>query len=313
MNNCYTCTKAFNKYLRKPVTCLRCNATTCKSCIIENIIEKPSCVQCNYEFDDEFIDTYFTKSFITNDMKNHRMKALFDREEQFLPQTQSYITYELKMREVKELMKREQKDFKLIEKQHKAKMSHYKHIIHNWETNHIMVDDDIKYIEDDKKIINSNSIIQLPDISHIKNLPVINDATDALIKYHKILEHIQLNEISGEHTESSKFMENIDDRIKYSLDEYSKDDFIKIIYNHDKTKNKNKDKCDVFKKVLSEGIVLFEALLDNPDCCIESVAATIVLFDDLLSSGNNALSNISKKYNCKMPSIIKDEQSIRLM
>jgi len=250
---------------------------------------------------------------MTNDMKNHRMKALFNREEQFLPQTQAYITYELKMREVKELMKREQKDFKLIEKQHKAKMSHYKHIIHDWETNHIMVDDDNKYIEDDKKNINSNSIIELPDIVDITNLPVIPDATDTLIKYHRLLEYIQLNEIPREHVEASGFMENIDDRIKYSLDEYSKDDFIKIIYNHDKIKNKNKDKYDVFKRLLNKGIALFEDILDSPECCIESVAETIVLFDDLLSSANNTLSNISKKYNCKMPSIIKDDTTIRLM
>jgi len=236
-------------------------------------------------------------------MKNHKMKTLFNREETLLSKTEPYTDYELKMRELKKLIKLEETAFKLLSQQHRVKMAHMKAVIHNWQTYHIMTDNDYKTetkcIEAEAKI---DPISKIPDIADIiANIP-IPGASNTLLQHYKTLEYIQLNEVPNELLVNTEFMENIDTRIKYALGEYSKDNFIKLIYNQYKQKQKQKERNVIFETFLLEGVSLFEDIQDS-HCCIESVAETIVLFDDLLMRSNDGLLNISKKYQCKMPTL----------
>lgn len=295
-NDCRVCSKAFNKYLRKPVTCPRCTATVCKSCLTKDIVaEIPKCLQCNYEFDDDFIATHFTMKFLVN----HRMNALFQKEEMMLPETKLYASYELKMREVRERMKMIHTQFKVLETQYKTNMKFYKGLLNEWDNKHGM---STATSASATSPASAKVPVELPDIDDIKRLPDIPGATDTLLKYHKLLQDVQENELANEPVVvEDAFMENIDTRIKYSLGEYSKDEFIKLIFNNDKNKNKLKDRYNVFNTLLIEGVSLFEALLECSS--MECIASIIVSFDDLLSRKNTALQNAAKKYSCKMPSI----------
>lgn len=281
--SCFACSKEFNKCMRKPLTCLRCTTTICKSCLTKDI---PKCLQCDYEFDDDFIATHFSKRFIVNDLKVHRMNALFRKEEQMLPETKPYTSYELKMREVRERMRKEHAHFKLLEQKHKANMLFYKSLLNEW---------DMALREEKPSMALREE--KLPDINNIPDIP---GATDTLLKYHKLLQDIQETELIAIKPVSD-FLENIDIRMKYSLGEYSKDEFIKLLYNNNKNKNKSKDRYNIFNSFFIEGVLLFDELLECGS--MECVASIIVAFEDLLSKKNTALQNAAKKYSCKMPSI----------
>jgi hypothetical protein len=306
-NDCCMCSKAFNKYLRKPVTCLRCTVTVCKSCLIENKNAIPKCLQCNYEFDDDFIATHFTKNFLVNDLKVHRRNALFQKEEMMLPETKPYAAYELKMRELRKRMQKEHTEFKLLEKKYKAHMNFYKSTLNEWDRNHSMITpitESVKTITETATEYNAlPDNIELQDIDDIKRLPDIPCAIDTLLKYHNLLQNVLVNELAVKPVVvDDAFMENIDIRIKYSLREYSKDEFIKFIFNNDKNKNKIKDRYNIFNTLFIEGVLLFDELLECSN--MECIASIIVAFDDLLSRKNTAIQSVSKKYSCKMPSIV---------
>lgn len=294
--SCFACSKEFNKCMRKPLTCLRCTTAICKSCLTKDI---PKCLQCDYEFDDDFIATHFSKRFIVNDLKVYRMNALFRKEEQMLPETKHYTSYELKMREVRERMKTEHAQFKLLEQKHKANMHFYKGLLNEWDMA-LKVDKPSMALKEEKPSMALQEEKPSMALSDINNIPDIPGATDTLLKYHKLLQDIQETELIAIKPVSD-FMENIDIRMKYSLGEYSKDEFIKLLYNNNKNKNKSNDRYNIFNSFFIEGVLLFDELLECGS--MECIASIIVAFEDLLSKKNTALQNAAKKYSCKMPSI----------
>lgn len=91
---CAVCLGNYNKNTRKPIQCLYCNATICRSCVQTYLLADGSteanCPGCRAAWGQEFLIENLTAAFRSRDFKQHRERVLLDRERVRLPETQQY-------------------------------------------------------------------------------------------------------------------------------------------------------------------------------------------------------------------------------
>lgn len=71
-----------------------CHYKACGGCyekVILSSINKPSCMSCKKQFNDDFFHSKFSNSFIKKKYKAHRENVLFRYEESLLPETQIHV------------------------------------------------------------------------------------------------------------------------------------------------------------------------------------------------------------------------------
>ena len=98
---CDTCCSEFTVQLRKQLACPYCDYKSCVNCVkkyLLSVISDPHCMSCRREWNDDFLDLNFTKSFRTGLYKKHREDILIDRELSILPTRQVRVEATLKKR-----------------------------------------------------------------------------------------------------------------------------------------------------------------------------------------------------------------------
>ena len=93
MGDCGVCCEKFTSTTRKQVSCGWCDFLVCTACTQRFLLELPdgpSCMNCKHQWDREFLETKFTKTFINGALKKHREEVLFEIEKGLLPETQPY-------------------------------------------------------------------------------------------------------------------------------------------------------------------------------------------------------------------------------
>jgi hypothetical protein len=94
MSTCAICFETFNKSTRAQTDCPFCHTSVCRTClqtyVLGDIRDSPPCVnpECEHEWDRDFLDTQFTRTFRLQTYKEHRETVLRDRERSRLPETQ---------------------------------------------------------------------------------------------------------------------------------------------------------------------------------------------------------------------------------
>ena len=94
---CSICCEKFNKSNHLKIHCKTCEdgeeMSACRTCCQKYILEKnkePSCMFCNFEWENEFLNEYFPKKFLNVELKNHRENILLDMQIARLPETQQF-------------------------------------------------------------------------------------------------------------------------------------------------------------------------------------------------------------------------------
>jgi hypothetical protein len=103
MPQCIVCLEPTNKSSRKEVTCISCKYTACCACSVQYILglnTLPSCMNCRVIWDDTFIYSNFTKTFVNGQLREHYSDILFEREKGLMPATQPDCERYLKCLEI---------------------------------------------------------------------------------------------------------------------------------------------------------------------------------------------------------------------
>jgi hypothetical protein len=90
IKDCSICCEKFNKTIRKPLECPKCNHAFCVKCVKRYITSSeadPICMECKGEWTFEFLTESLSKVFMDNDYKQAREKILLDKEIALLPET----------------------------------------------------------------------------------------------------------------------------------------------------------------------------------------------------------------------------------
>lgn len=91
--DCPVCCEKITK-INTNVTCVYCEYECCRNCVQNYILSKPiipSCMNCNNEWNIQFLMSVCTKKFINTDYKKHRKQYLFEREQARFPEAQQLI------------------------------------------------------------------------------------------------------------------------------------------------------------------------------------------------------------------------------
>lgn len=91
--DCGVCCETFTLVTRKKVECGWCDFLVCSSCVqrfLLDLSDTPQCMNCKHQWDREFLESKFTKTFINGTLKKHREEVLFEVEKGLLPETQPY-------------------------------------------------------------------------------------------------------------------------------------------------------------------------------------------------------------------------------
>ena len=76
---CMICCETFNKCHRMKIACSNCRYTSCRQCVKMYLLGsslEPSCMNCKFAWNAEFIRTVMPKSFVDGEYKTHRWKML---------------------------------------------------------------------------------------------------------------------------------------------------------------------------------------------------------------------------------------------
>lgn len=92
MSECEVCIEKFNKSNRTLVKC-KCEYICCKDCAKKYLLSsnKPMCMNCNIEWDRNFLHDNFEKVFLDTQYKVHRENVLLEKELALLPEAQDQI------------------------------------------------------------------------------------------------------------------------------------------------------------------------------------------------------------------------------
>lgn len=102
---CSVCTETFTKK-RAKISCANCHYEACVVCIKQFLLGatiEPHCMNCRHEWNREFLDANFTRSWISGELRRHRQNLLWDRERSLLPATQPAVEVTLQIRHIKEV------------------------------------------------------------------------------------------------------------------------------------------------------------------------------------------------------------------
>ena len=90
---CNVCVEDFNKTSRLKVTC-KCGFEVCRDCVKKYLLDQTMdahCMSCKVQWNREFLNEFFEKTFIMKTWKSYREKLLFERELGMMPETQVYV------------------------------------------------------------------------------------------------------------------------------------------------------------------------------------------------------------------------------
>ena len=93
MSACNVCVEDFNKTNRTKVTC-KCGFEACRECIKKYLMDQTTdahCMSCKVQWNRQFLNESFEKTFITKTWKTYREKLLFEKELAMMPETQVYV------------------------------------------------------------------------------------------------------------------------------------------------------------------------------------------------------------------------------
>jgi len=97
---CTICTEKFNVTTHLPIQCPYCEFEACRTCCKTYLLNQtdPKCMNndCEHEWTRKFMNSVFTREFITNEYKKHRENVLFDQERALLPATQVLVENEVR-------------------------------------------------------------------------------------------------------------------------------------------------------------------------------------------------------------------------
>lgn len=105
MDDCAICCKPFTQELRKPLSCKFCKYVACSSCVKQyllTIVTDPKCMNCNIEWDQEFIDSILSKHFRNKQLKEYREIILLQREKSLLPETLGLVKATIERRKIQD-------------------------------------------------------------------------------------------------------------------------------------------------------------------------------------------------------------------
>lgn len=95
---CPTCCEVFTKMLRKPIVCPSCDYAACHNCykifLTSDGVSQAKCMKCNTEMTTRFLKQHFTDTFIRGDMREHRVKILYQQQLALLPLAQPRVERE---------------------------------------------------------------------------------------------------------------------------------------------------------------------------------------------------------------------------
>jgi len=97
---CAICTEKFNKTTRDKINCEYCDFEACRDCCKKWVLSEttPKCMNtaCDRTWTRKFISNKFPKSFINNELKEHREDVLLQQEIALLPETQPFVEEEIR-------------------------------------------------------------------------------------------------------------------------------------------------------------------------------------------------------------------------
>lgn len=91
--SCNVCIEDFNKTSRSKVTC-KCGFEACRDCIKKYLLDQTMdahCMSCKVQWNRQFLNESFEKTFITKTWKTYRENLLFEKELSMMPETQVYV------------------------------------------------------------------------------------------------------------------------------------------------------------------------------------------------------------------------------
>jgi len=95
---CPTCCEVFTKMLRKPIVCPSCDYAACHNCykifLTSDGVSQAKCMKCNTEMTTRFLKQHFTDTFIRGEMREHRVKILYQQQLALLPMAQPRVERE---------------------------------------------------------------------------------------------------------------------------------------------------------------------------------------------------------------------------
>ena len=94
-NDCQICTEPLNKSTHKPLKCKYCDFSSCIVCQKAFILnsEISHCMSCNKNWDKDYINSIFPKTFIGGDMRKHRENLNHVKEMSYMEETQLVFEY----------------------------------------------------------------------------------------------------------------------------------------------------------------------------------------------------------------------------
>ena len=109
----------FNRSSNKPVECIACNFKACVSCIKTYILSENNihCMSCRKEWNREFVDANFTKTFRTKELRDHREKLLLAREKAMLAETVPRIEHMHRVQEKHALIREKEAQIKRLKRE----------------------------------------------------------------------------------------------------------------------------------------------------------------------------------------------------
>ena len=94
MKECAVCYNTYNKSTRSKVACGKCQFECCKTCVrtyLLGTIKNAHCMNCNEEWERDFLVENLNSSFVNKKYKQHRSNILLDREKARFPETMPVV------------------------------------------------------------------------------------------------------------------------------------------------------------------------------------------------------------------------------
>ena len=124
MSDCQICCSKFNNSSSKQVECVYCHESLCSTCAKKWLLDRieSDCMFCKKVWNNDFLFANFTKSFLSNEYKNHKKEILFQNEKNLLPLTMPLIEDFVKVKnlqnQLKEITKKMSELKKMKQKRH---------------------------------------------------------------------------------------------------------------------------------------------------------------------------------------------------
>lgn len=139
-DDCDICCYKFNKKIRKPVRCFKCNFVCCAKCVEGYLMTSTvdlHCMKCTVTWTRAFILKSLNRSFLEKKWRPHHQKILFDRERSQIPTEQDKAVLHRELKERNKVLEEELKPLREESKRLKEKIQKLNH--ENWANSRTIV------------------------------------------------------------------------------------------------------------------------------------------------------------------------------